>query len=116
MKAQNEGTVLSNKAYDLLKFLTIVLLPAVGTLYFALATIWSLPAGEQILGTLLAIQAFIGAIIGISNKQYEASGAKYVGEINVIETDAKDTYSLEMDGDPEDLKNKKEATFKVNAP
>lgn len=115
MNGQTQGTVLSNKTYDFLKFLTVVLLPAVGTLYFALATIWNLPAGEQILGSLLAIQAFIGAVIGISNKQYEASGAKYVGELNVTETDSKEIYSLEVNGDPGDLKDKKEATFKVNA-
>ena len=61
---------LSNKVYDVLKFLCTILLPACGTLYFALAKIWDLPLAEEIVGTLSAIAVFIGAIIGISSIQY----------------------------------------------
>ena len=58
---------LSNSVYDVLKFLCTILLPACGTLYFALARIWNLPLAEEIVGTLSAIAVFIGAIIGISS-------------------------------------------------
>ena len=61
---------LSNRVYDVLKFLCTILLPACGTLYFALAKIWDLPLAEEIVGTLSAIAVFIGAIIGISSIQY----------------------------------------------
>lgn len=61
---------LSNSVYDFLKFLCTILLPALGTLYFALAQIWDLPLAEEIVGTLSAIAVFIGAIIGISSAQY----------------------------------------------
>ena len=61
---------LSNKVYDVLKFLCTILLPACGTLYFALAKIWDLPLAEEIVGTLSAIAVFIGAIIGISSLNY----------------------------------------------
>lgn len=61
---------LSNKVYDVLKFLCTILLPACGTLYFALAKIWDLPLAEEIVGTLSAIAVFIGAIIGISSINY----------------------------------------------
>lgn len=61
---------LSNSVYDVLKFLCTILLPALGTLYFALAQIWNLPLAEEIVGTLSAIAVFIGAIIGISSMQY----------------------------------------------
>lgn len=62
--------ILSNKAYDILKVICITILPALGTLYFALAGIWGLPFGEQIVGTINAVTTCIGIIIGISTSQY----------------------------------------------
>lgn len=61
---------MSNKVYDVLKFIAQILLPAIGTLYFALAQIWHLPYAEEIVGTITAVDAFLGAILGISTKQY----------------------------------------------
>ena len=62
---------LSNKAYDILKWIAQLLLPAVATLYFALAGIWDFPYGEQIVGTITAIDTFLGVILGISTVQYK---------------------------------------------
>lgn len=62
---------MSNRTYDILKFIAQILLPAIGTLYFALASIWGLPYGEQIVGTITAVDTFLGAILGISTKMYE---------------------------------------------
>ena len=61
---------MTNKTYDILKFIAQILLPALGTLYFALAGIWGFPYGEQIVGTVTAIDAFLGACLGISIKEY----------------------------------------------
>ena len=61
---------LSNKTYDILKWVAQYLLPAIGTLYFALAGIWGFPYGEQVVGTVTAIDAFLGVILGISTSQY----------------------------------------------
>lgn len=61
---------MSNKVYDVLKWVAMYLLPALGTLYFALAQIWGLPYGEQIVGTITAVDAFLGVILGISTAQY----------------------------------------------
>ena len=61
----------SNRVYDVLKWITILVLPGLGTLYFALATIWGLPYGEQITGTISAVVTFLGAILGISSAQYK---------------------------------------------
>lgn len=61
---------MSNKVYDILKFVAQVLLPALGTLYFALSTIWGFPYGEQIVGTITAIDAFLGALLGITSVSY----------------------------------------------
>ena len=62
---------MSNKVYDVLKFIAQILLPAIGTLYFALARIWDLPYAEQIVGTITAVDAFLGALLGISTMQYK---------------------------------------------
>lgn len=62
---------MSNKVYDVLKWIAMYLLPAAGTLYFALAGIWGLPYGEQIVGTITAIDTFIGVLLGISTVQYK---------------------------------------------
>lgn len=61
---------MSNKVYDTLKWIAMYLLPALGTLYFALSGIWGLPYGEQIVGTITAIDTFLGVILGISTTQY----------------------------------------------
>lgn len=62
---------LKNKAYDALKYVAQIVLPAVGTLYFALASIWNLPYGEQIVGTITAIDTFLGVLLGISTNKYK---------------------------------------------
>jgi hypothetical protein len=61
---------MSNKTYDILKYIAQIVLPALGTLYFALASIWGLPYGEQIEGTIIAIDTFLGAILMVSTASY----------------------------------------------
>lgn len=62
--------VFSNKVYDVLKWIAMYLLPALGTLYFALSGIWGFPYGEQVVGTITAVDTFIGVILGISTANY----------------------------------------------
>ena len=61
---------MSNKTYDVLKWIAMVFLPAVATLYFALAGIWGFPYGEEIVGTITAVDTFLGVSLGISAAQY----------------------------------------------
>ena len=61
---------MSNKTYDVLKYIAQIVLPAIATLYFALASIWQLPYGEQVVGTITAIDACLGALLGISTHMY----------------------------------------------
>lgn len=68
--------ILPSKAYDILKFIAQIVLPALGTLYFALAGIWGFPYGEEIVGTIMAIDTFLGAILGISTMQYNKEQKK----------------------------------------
>ena len=62
---------ITNKTYDILKWIAMILLPAIGTLYFALAGIWDLPYGEEVIGTITAVDTFLGALLGISTAQYK---------------------------------------------
>lgn len=62
--------MLSNKTYDILKWIAQVVLPSIGTLYFALAGIWGFPYGEEIVGTITAIDTFLGVLLGISTMNY----------------------------------------------
>ncbi len=62
---------MNNKTYDLLKWIAMYLLPAAGTLYFALAGIWGFPYGEEVVGTITAVDAFLGAVLGISSAKYK---------------------------------------------
>lgn len=61
---------MNNKVYDALKWIALVFLPAAGTLYFALASIWGLPYGEQVVGTITAVDTFLGVLLGISSARY----------------------------------------------
>lgn len=61
---------LPNNIYNVLKWIVVIVLPACGTLYFALAGIWGFPYGEQVVGTITAIETFLGALIGISTASY----------------------------------------------
>lgn len=62
--------MLNNKTYDLLKWIAQIALPTIGALYFALAGIWGFPYGEEIVGTITAIDASLGALLGISSIKY----------------------------------------------
>lgn len=66
--------MMSNKVYDVLKWIALIALPALGTLYFALAGIWGFPYGEQVVGTITAVDTFLGALLGISNAMYKEGG------------------------------------------
>lgn len=61
---------LSNGTYDILKYIAQVVLPAMGTLYFALAGIWNLPYAEQVVGTITAVDTFLGVLLKISSDNY----------------------------------------------
>ena len=66
-------SLLSNKAYDILKWISLVALNAIGVCYKSIATIWHLPYGTEVLATCSAIALCIGALIGISSATYNAN-------------------------------------------
>lgn len=73
--------MMTNKVYDILKWVALIVLPAVAVLYGTLASIWGLPYGEQIPDTITAVDLFLGVILGVSNVSYNKSN------INITEGD-----------------------------
>lgn len=61
---------LPDKVYDILKWVVVLVLPAIGSLYFGLASIWGFPYGEEVVGTITVLETFLGTILGISTVQY----------------------------------------------
>lgn len=101
--------VFSDNVYDTLKWVAQIALPAIGTLYFALAQIWGLPYGEQIVGTITAIDAFLGALLQLSSDNYQGDG-----ELIVDTSDPeKDIYSIAIEDYPEKLAAKNRVVLNV---
>ena len=104
--------MISNAMYDRLKFLVQVALPAAGTLYFALAGLWGLPAAEQVVGTIVAFTTFLGVLLGISTKNYNRDIAEG-GELVVERYPEGNQFRLELDEDVEALARKREVRLHV---
>lgn len=104
--------MITGKLYDYLKWLAQIFLPALGTLYFTLAGIWDLGSGEQVVGSIMAVDLFLGVLLGISQINY-GKNVESAGELHV---DKDGVMQFQLDGDKTDidkLGEKKEVRFKV---
>lgn len=66
---------MSNKVYDVLKYIAMIVLPAIATLYFAIGKVWGLPYVTEIVGTITAVDTFMGALLGISSANWPGDGS-----------------------------------------
>lgn len=114
LQTVNGRTMFTDGVYKVGKKLVLVVIPAFSTLYFTLGNIWDLPAVEQVVGTCAAIATFLGVCLGLSSVQFDQSGAAHDGRV-VVTTDetGKKLFSLELNGDPENLDQKEALSFKV---
>jgi hypothetical protein len=107
---------LNSKVYDVLKFIAQILLPGAGALYFALAGIWSLPASGEVTGTVIAVDTFLGVLLGFSSASYNKSDAKYDGAIG-LEPHPDGGQQVRLQGLSEEaLLSKPSLTLKINSP
>lgn len=105
---------LSSDAYDALKWIAQIFLPALGALYFAIATIWGLPLAEQIVGSITAVDAFLGILLGISTKSYWANTDNKAGILHIDTSDpSADKYLFEAHTPLSTLASKSAVTFRV---
>lgn len=114
--AKPQTPMLSDGAYNVVKKSATIVLPALATLYFALAQLWNFPEPEKVVASITAVNTFLGVLVQLSKKSYYASSAPYVGEIKVQESEdgTRKVFSLVVDGDPGSLEYMDQATFKIN--
>ena len=62
---------MSNNLYDILKWVALILLPAMATFYAAIAAVWGLPYTEQVVGTITAVDTLLGTLLKISSSNYK---------------------------------------------
>jgi len=91
-----------------MRYFEILLLPVVGTIYFILSEITTVPAVDVVLGSIAAAQAILGTFILLRTAR------RYSGTLNVSKNDEKTLYSLDLNHNPEELEGKKEVRFKVS--
>lgn len=105
---------LPSKVYDILKWVAQILIPAAGTLYFALDQIWGIFDAERIVGTLTAVDVFLGVVLGVSTMNYNKSGRNVDGDM-IVDTSHpdKDVFRMALNGDPSDMVGKRKVTFRV---
>ena len=101
----------SSKLYNVLKSIAQVWLPALGTLYFALSGIWGFHDATQVVGSITALDTFLGVVLAISTAGYSppSDGALVIDKTNPV----KDTYRLELDTPPEEFAGKSTITLAV---
>lgn len=100
---------LNNKVYDVLKWIAQIFLPACSALYFALAKIWGLPYATEVIGTIAAVDTFLGILLGISSACYHGEGSLVVDGIDPEE----ETLSIALNESLEDILKRDTVTLKV---
>lgn len=105
--------LIKGKLYDVLKFIAQIALPALGTLYFTLAQIWGIGGAENVIGTIMAVDTFLGVLLGISSLNYNSAIGEGTLLVHENET-GKKAVTLEFDDEPEkQIEGKNEVRFKV---
>lgn len=100
--------------YDILKHIVQLVLPATGTLYFALSQIWGLPFGEEVVGTIVAITTFLGVSLKISNTNYLNDESRFDGIFRLENDGEVDRWIMDLKVEnPEELLQQKVVTFQV---
>ncbi len=111
----SKTTLLSNRTYDVLKALAQVWMPAVAVLYAALAVLWGFPAGFEVVGTVTALELFLGTILGLSKKSFDNLSPEYDGALEMA-TDEDDFTSMTrfvLDVPLDEAKSKGSVTLKI---
>lgn len=103
---------MKNKTYDILKYIAQIVLPALGALYAALAPLWKLPYAEAVVGTIAAVDAFLGALLQISSNNYYKQGKDVLGTLQIDTENETANFNFD-ETNAEDLLNAQTAKVKV---
>lgn len=113
---RHEKAVVANSSYDFLKFVALILLPAIGSAYYAAAQIWHLPYGAEVVGTVTIVDGLLGLFVNYLSGKYKDSDEKYDGELIVDRSTNAMHVELENNDQLNALRTKAEVTFKVKPP
>lgn len=114
-KRLSSSTGLSNRTYNILKWIAQIFLPAVGALYFSLSDIWGLPKATEVVGTITVVDFFLGSLLGLSASAYNKSGEWADGTVKVVQDENMKRFELELNSDPNELDKQDRVTFKVDS-
>lgn len=107
--------LINDKVYNIIKWIIVYLLPALGTLYFSVSQLWGIPHAEQILGTISSVTIFLSMLLGISGSSYKKNGSGTDGTMLVDTSNPdKDVYLLQLNNEAMNLAEKDIITFKVD--
>lgn len=100
MASSEQTGAMTNKLYESLKYVALLVLPALATLYFAVAQIWGLSHGAEVVATITAVDTFLGVVLKISSASYYSNGANFDGVLNVgAPTEEGRSVQLSLDQD-----------------
>lgn len=111
----SKGPLVSSRTYDTIKQLVQKGLPAAGALYAGLAVIWGFPNGEEVTGSILLLTTFLGVFLGVADRRYETSGARYDGKV-LVTGDPNEPHTLVFDVPLSETEHQKELILKVSNP
>lgn len=114
----NDKPTLSSRLYKGLKFTALILLPAAGSVYFALAGIWHWPDAEQVIGSITVIDTALGGLVHVSSSNYNSNSDKsdpqqYDGDLIAANHDGDGALTVALNGPAANLLGKETVTFKV---
>ena len=107
---------MDGKTYDTLKYIAQIVLPALATFYAGVAKIWGIPFGVEVPGTIMLLDAFLGALLMISSKKYYASGRDTDGTLMIDQSGDTEKWLFALNGTPlEEIAQKARIMLKVDA-
>lgn len=109
---------MSNRQYDTLKMIALIVLPAIAVLYGTLAGIWGFPRGQEVASTIVAVEVFLGVFLKWASDRYDKDGdgeydKEYQGTFSVNTTEDGSAYRLILDAEPEELEKMNSFSLKV---
>ena len=101
---------MNNQTYDILKRIALIVIPALATFVNAVGIVWGTPHTNEVTATITALGVFLGAVLGVSSKNYEPETH---GSLVVTKHD--DVYA-DFASEPTDLKDGDTIVLKVTKP
>lgn len=104
---------MNNKLYDFLKWVALILLPALATFYAALSGLWGFPYVLEVVGTITATDTFLGTLLALSSAKYSAAPDRFQGSVIVGKNAENEPVAFIRMGAQSDWAGKEEVKFKV---